>query len=259
MTLLSAPLTALLAALLAGLGCAVAVGLPRQWTWSLPHAAVPALAAGVGLLVSLPAALAAGLVAVAVAHALRRRAVARATDAERAGAVEAVAVLASELRAGRGPAEALSVAASMAEGPFASAVAGASRALQLGADPAQVLRARADGSAAAAALRGLAACLQVCAGSGGSLAGATETVAAALRAEQEQRAAVEAELAGPRATALMLAGLPLAGTLLAAGLGARPWHVLLHTVVGGLCLVLGVLLDLAGLWWTERLVTKALG
>ncbi|MDX6266629.1 MAG: tight adherence protein [Frankiales bacterium] len=248
-----------LAALLCGLACVVALGMPRQRSWSLPLAALPAVAAAAGLLAGLPAALSAGLIALALVHALRRRAASRAADAERAGAVEAVAVLASELRAGRGPADALSVAASVAEGPFSAAVAAASRALQLGADPAQVLRSRADGSAAAAALRGLAACLQVCAGSGGSLARATETVAGALRAEQEQRLAVETELAGPRATALMLAGLPVAGTLLAAGLGARPLHVLLHTVAGGVCLVLGVLLDLVGLWWTERLVTRALG
>jgi tight adherence protein B len=244
-------------ALLAGLGCAVAVGLPTWSSWSLPVVAAPAIASSVGLLVGLPAGAASGMVTAAAVQAGRRRAVARADAAERAGAVEAIAVLTAELRAGRGPDHALAAASAVSEGPFSAAVAGASRALRAGADPAQVLRA-ASGSAAADALRGLAACLQVCQGSGGSLARATDTVAAGLRADQEQRLAVEAELAGPRATALMLAGLPLAGTLLAAGLGARPLHVLLHTVVGGCCLVLGVLLDLAGLWWTERLVARAL-
>jgi len=188
---------------------------------------------------------------------LRQRSAARRDADERAGAVEAVAVLSAELRAGRAPEQALTVAAAVSEGGFSAALAAAARAVQVGADPAQLLRAT-RGSAAADALRGLAACLQVCHGSGGSLARATDTVAAALRAEQEQRLAVESELAGPRATALMLAGLPVAGTLLAAGLGARPVHVLLHTFVGGICLVTGVLLDLAGLWWTERLVAKVL-
>lgn len=249
----------LLAALLAGLGCAVAVGVPLHASPSLPLTAAPALAAAVGLLSGVPAALAAGLVAAAVVQALRRRTRERTAAAERAGAVEAVTTLAAELRAGRAPAEAMAAAAGVAEGPFAHALAGAGRALHVGVDPAEVLRAAAAGSAAAPALRGLAACLQVCVGSGGSLARAIETVGDALRAEHEQRLTVEGELAGPRATALLLAGLPIAGTVLAAGLGARPLHVLLHTLVGGGCLVVGVVLDLVGLWWTARLMTKALG
>lgn len=244
-----------LAAVLAGLGAAVLAGLPRRPVpWSLPPSWAPAPAVAVGLMAGVPAAVCCGLLAAAAVRATRRRAEQRTAGAERAGAVEAVAVLAAELRAGRTPAEALTAAAAVGEGPFAAALAAAGRALHLGADPAQVLRGTAPGSAAGAALRALAACLQVCGGSGGSLAGATETVAAALRAEQEQRLAVEGELAGPRATAAVLAALPLAGTLLAAGLGAHPVHVLLHTAVGGACLVGGVLLDLAGLWWTERLV-----
>ncbi|MFN2538121.1 MAG: type II secretion system F family protein [Mycobacteriales bacterium] len=248
----------LLAALLAGLGCAVAVGLPvRPTSTDVPAAVVAPLVVLGCLVLGLPAAIAGGLVAVAVVQALRQRATTRADAAERAGAVEAVAVLAAELRVGRGPGEALAAGAALAEGPFAAALAAASRAMHVGADPSHVLR-HASASAAHDALRGLAACLQVCAGSGGSLARATDTVAEALRAEQDQRLEVESELAGPRATALMLAGLPLAGTLLAAGLGARPLHVLLHTSIGGGCLVLGVLLDLAGLWWTQRLVAGAL-
>lgn len=247
----------LLVAVLAGLGAAVAVGIPGQSARQLPQAAIPLLAVSAGLLVGLPTAVAAGLVAAAGLHGLRRRRAAHADADERAGAVEAVAVLTAELRAGRSAGEALRIAAGVSEGPFAAALAGAARAVAVGADPAQLLRA-ASGSAAGDALRGLAACLQVCQGSGGSLARATDTVGTALRAEQEHRLAVETELAGPRATALMLAGLPLAGILLAAGLGARPLHVLLHTGIGGGCLVLGVLLDLAGLWWTERLVARAL-
>ena len=80
-----------------------------------------------------------------------------------------------------------------------------------------------------------------------------------LRAEQAQRRAVQAELAGPRATAGMLAILPLAGLVLAAGLGADPLHVLLETPVGWVCLVAGLGLDGLGLLWTGRLVTRAGG
>jgi tight adherence protein B len=80
-----------------------------------------------------------------------------------------------------------------------------------------------------------------------------------LRAEQECRDEVESELAGPRSTALMLAVLPGFGLFLGAGLGAHPVHVLLHTPLGGGCLLVGVLLDLAGVWWTGRIVRAAAG
>jgi tight adherence protein B len=108
-------------------------------------------------------------------------------------------------------------------------------------------------------LRALAACWTVCAGSGSGLAAAVERLEEGLRAEQSQRRAVDAELAGPRATAGLLAVLPAGGLLLAAGLGADPLSVLLTTPVGLLCLTAGLALDAVGLWWTGRLVAAAGG
>jgi tight adherence protein B len=257
------------AALLAGLALAVALGWPEPRRSLGP--AVPVVlpgwllvVPGAGLVVLLGPA--GGLVLVVLGivarRAWRERQRTRGRAAERAGAVEALAVLGTELRVGRPPSDALAVAASVAVGPFAvGPFAGtlqvASRSLTIGADPVAALRDGAATSAAPDALRGLAACVEVCASSGSSLALAVETVADAMRTDHRQRLVVEAELAGPRATALMLAGLPVAGTLLAAGLGARPLHVLLHTAVGGACLVVGVGLDLLGLWWTGRLVAAA--
>jgi tight adherence protein B len=239
---------------LAGLACLVVVGLPRLDR--VPSVALLAPAVGLALLpAGLPAAASGGLIVLAGVRYRRRQRVAAAAAAERASAVEAVSVLASELRAGRSPGDGLAAAARVATGGVGGALAAAGRAVHAGADPVPVLRAAP--SAAGEAMTSLAACLQVCAGAGGSLAAAVETVADALRSDEEQRLAVAAELAGPRATAVLLAGLPLAGVALAAGIGARPLHVLLQTAVGGCCLVAGVLLDLAGLWWTDWLVTKA--
>ena len=108
-------------------------------------------------------------------------------------------------------------------------------------------------------LRALAACWTVCAASGSGLATAVEQLGEGLRADQERRRAVEAELAGPRATAGLLAVLPVAGLLLATGLGADPAGVLLHTPLGLACLTGGLLLDGLGLLWTGRMVARAGG
>ena len=80
---------------------------------------------------------------------------------------------------------------------------------------------------------------------------------AALRAERDQRADLRAQLAGPRSTAVMLAGLPVLGLLLGSALGADPLHVLLHTGAGLGCLLVGGVLEGAGLWWALRIVRGA--
>jgi tight adherence protein B len=188
----------------------------------------------------------------------RSRAVAAARSQEQAQAVEACAALAGELRAGRGPADALAAAAELATGPFADSLRTAAGSLRLGGDPTSALRASSD-SAVPEVLRSLAACWTVCAGSGAGLATAVERLEEGLRAGQAQRRAVDAELAGPRATAGLLAVLPAGGLLLAAGLGADPLSVLLTTPVGLLCLTVGLALDGLGLWWTGRLVAAAGG
>lgn len=197
------------------------------------------------------------LVAGAVARQWPRHLATRDRVRERAGAAEAVAVLAAELRAGRPPAQALVAAAGVAVGPLAAALRAAATAGTVGGDPVRALLSAADGTAVPATVRGLAACLQVCGSTGSSLAAAVDRLAEGLRAETEQRLAVEAELAGPRATAGLLAVLPLAGVALAAGLGARPVHVLLRTPVGVGCLAAGLGLDLLGVWWTGRIVAAA--
>lgn len=179
---------------------------------------------------------------------------------ERARAVEACGALAGELRAGRPPAEALAVAAELATGASGAALASAAATARLGGDvPGALLLAAGGPSAVPEVLRGLAACWRVCSRTGAGLATAVERLAAGVRARQEQDLVVDAALSGPRATAALLAGLPLAGIALAAGLGARPLQVLLHTPPGVLCLAAGSALDALGLWWMSRLVARARG
>lgn len=271
-------MSALLAAVLAGAAAAVLVGLPsparlrfRQVTAARNprRPASPsalAVAAGVGiavLWVVLWVGPVAALVLVlagllAVRWDGRRRSRCCAAE-ERAGMLEACAVLAGELAAGRAPAAALAAAAELARGPAARALRSAAVAAELGGDVAAALTAEAAGSAVAPVLRSLGACWTVCSASGSGLAAAVQRLEEGLRAQVAQRRAVDAELAGPRATAGLLAVLPAVGLALGAGLGADPLHVLLHTPLGAVCLVLGLGLDGLGVLWTGRLVARAAG
>lgn len=227
--------------------------LRRRSGWPL----LPGLPAVAAALVLGPVAALLALVGAAVVgrwSAARLRT--RAADAERAGAAQACRVLAAELVAGRTPAAALAAAAEPATGPAARALRSAAAAAGFGGDvPAALVTGAAD-SAVAPVLRSLAACWTVCATSGSGLAAAVQRLEEGLRAEQRLRRTLDAELAGPRATAWLLAVLPGAGLLMAAGLGADPLHVLLATPVGAVCLTAGLVLDGLGLLWTQRLVAR---
>lgn len=107
------------------------------------------------------------------------------------------------------------------------------------------------------ALRAVAACWVVAGRQGGRLADALERVADSIRADEQHVAHVRAELAGARASARLLAALPVFALLLASGLGMSPLAVLLGDPVGRLALGAGVALDLVGLWWTARIARSA--
>lgn len=78
-------------------------------------------------------------------------------------------------------------------------------------------------------------------------------IAEAAEADELRRTA----LAGPRASARLLAWLPVGGVALGTMLGADPVGVLLGGGVGGLCLIGGGLLFLAGRRWVAALVADA--
>lgn len=93
---------------------------------------------------------------------------------------------------------------------------------------------------------------------GAPLADVLEQLATGLRHEADVDAEVAASLAAPRATARLLAALPLAGVGLGELIGADPVRVLLTTPVGRLSAVAGVALAIVGQLWTRRLVAGAL-
>lgn len=212
-----------------------------------------------------------GAIAGIAAVRLRRRSAARHEDErQRQAAVALCSALASELRAGTAPVEGLAAATAVATGRCAELARQASSVAAFGGDVGEALRtaARSSGTTGGSApdgsdpairvLRRLAACWQVSARTGAGLAASVDRLANAQRAEEQQRMAVSAQLAGPRATARLLAGLPVAGVAMAAALGASPAQVLLHTSWGAGCLVGGILLDVLGVAWTSRLSAGAL-
>lgn len=184
---------------------------------------------------------------IAALRLVRRRADGRRADAHRARAVELCDALQAELAAGQTAEQALDRAAE--EWPL---VAPAARAAASGGDVAGSLRELAA-EPGAASLRVVAAAWQVAHRTGHGLADALGRVAEDLRAAEQTRRIVTGELASARATARLLAALPVLVLAMGSGAGGSPWSFLLGTPAGLACLVLGLALGYAGLAWVEAL------
>jgi len=199
------------------------------------------------LLLAVAGALAAGGVLWLRAGARRRR---RAEHGRRR-TFEACDALVAELRAGQPTTHALHRAADVHPGLRAAARAGA-----LGGDVPFALR-QLSSEPGAAGMATVAAAWHVAERSGSGLAPSLQQVSTALRADAELRVEVEASLAPARATARLLAVLPVFGLMLGAGLGGHPVALLVTTPVGNALLLAGVALALAGTAWVERLADQA--
>ncbi|MFD9440009.1 type II secretion system F family protein [Streptomyces sp. NPDC060006] len=217
-----------------------------------------ALVAGVlvGLLGASVVPVVLGGLGVPLVRRARRAGAARRARERRADSVIALCgAFAGEVRAGRQPGEAL-LGAARDSGGLGDAQAVVLAAARFGGDVPGALTdaARRPG---AEGLLGLAACWRVAVDRGAGLAAGLDRLEGALRAERDQRADLRAQLAGARSTAVLLAGLPVLGLLLGTALGADPLHVVLHTGAGLGCLLVGGLLESAGLWWALRIVRGA--
>jgi len=93
---------------------------------------------------------------------------------------------------------------------------------------------------------------------GCSLAAVVGAIEDDLRARTGHRLELRSAVAGPRASAALLAGLPVLGLAMGSGVGADPWRVLTTTTTGQVLLVVGVGLEFAGLAWSRRLIDRAL-
>jgi tight adherence protein B len=186
-------------------------------------------------------------------NALRRRSVLRQREAE---VVEAVFAFAAELRAGRPPGRALALVAACTS-RLRDELSRAATAVEAGASAAAELRQLAH-SPGCQGLAAVAAAWEVTESAGGAVADVLERLGDVLDVERQNRAALDAALAAPRATMVLLAALPVFGLALGQSLGAHPTDVLLHRTLGWAMLTLGVGLDAIGVAWTRLLVRRAL-
>jgi tight adherence protein B len=230
---------------------------PRRWRgrWGAEWAAL-----GAGLVIALWGAsvipVVAGAAGVPTLRRVRLARRARESRQRRADAVIALCgVLAGEVRAGRQPGAAL-LRAARDSGGLGDAQAAVVAAARFGGDVPGALAAAAR-QPGAEGLLGLAACWRVAVDQGAGLADGLDRLDGALRAERDGRADLRAQLAGARATAVLLAALPTLGLLLGAALGADPLRVLLHTGAGLGCLMVGAVFEAAGMWWATRIVRGA--
>jgi tight adherence protein B len=190
--------------------------------------------------------------AAGVALLVRRARRSRVAEWRAGRVVEAAEALVGELRAGQPLVTSLEHCVQV--WPELDTVVSAAR---LGADVPSALR-RLAGLRGAEGLREVASAWQVSQRSGAGLATALGHVADTARARQATRQLVQGELASAQATARLVALLPLASLAMSAGIGGHPWHFLLGTTPGLVCLALGLLFAFAGLLWIDRIADGVL-
>lgn len=222
--------------------------VPTGWVLLLPvPVAVALLDLTTALLVSIVAGAGLGVRRLVGAARIRGEA-----EVRSAKVLEACESIAGDLAAGRPPGAALTHAAEVWP-----ELAPAATAEALGADVPAALHALAR-LPGAQGLRVVAASWRVSAHAGAGLAVALTEVAGSLRADRASRLVVASELASARATARMLAVLPVVVLLMGSGAGGDPWGFLLGTVPGLLCLAAGTTLALLGVAWMERIARGVL-
>lgn len=168
-----------------------------------------------------------------------------------AGALE---LLIGELRVGAHPARALAVAAAESPGMVGKSLRGIAIRSGLGADVVAGLRMLAGESSIPARWVHLAACWNLAAENG--LAISTLIRAAHREMVERQRFGdrIDAALAGARATAIILAVLPVVGVALGESVGAHPIRFLLGDGIGGVLLVAGATFIAIGLAWAGHII-----
>jgi tight adherence protein B len=226
---------------------------PRAAGW----VTVCALAVGVVLL-PLTTVLAASVLAVTLALRFRRRRCSDRGSGESRELETAIDVLVGELRIGAHPAAAFAVAAHETAGPVAGACRAVAARARLGADVAAGLRGVGETSVLQSHWERLAVCWQLAADHGLAMSALMQAAQRDIAERQRFSGQVRAAMAGARATAAILAGLPLLSVVMGQLIGARPMAFLLGGQLGGSLLVVGLMLVCGGLLWSDRITNQAI-
>jgi tight adherence protein B len=231
-------------------GCARSPARAAAWL------AVCAGAAG-AVLLPLTTVLAAVVFAATAGLRYRRRRRSRRAMDESRELETAIDVLVGELRVGAHPAQAFAVAADETAGAVAHSCRAVAARARLGADVTAGLRGVAETSALPAQWDRLAVCWQLASQHG--LAMSTLMRAAQRDIVERQRFSgqVTSAMAGARATAAILAGLPVLSVVLGQLIGADPVAFLLAGHAGGWLLLVGMTLICSGLLWSDRITDRA--
>ncbi|MGQ4619111.1 type II secretion system F family protein [Nocardia sp. R7R-8] len=200
--------------------------------------------------------IAAGLVAGTVGVRTRRAVRDRRRKVELGHLLAALEAVIAELRVGAHPIAAAEAAARDVRGESVRALTVGAARSRLGGSAAEGLR-RPD-SPIAAELSRVAGAWQVAERHGLALAELLSAARTDLAGRIRFHSRTTAALAGPRATAAVLACLPLLGIALGQMMGAAPLHVLFASPAGTVLLPLGAGLACAGLLWTDAITRKVL-
>jgi tight adherence protein B len=211
----------------------------------------------VGISAGIAASMASGMAYLLYRARHREREVA----AELAALLAALEVMIAELRVGAHPAHACRQAAEDTSGVRGSAVAETLSMMAgrstLGGDVAGGIE-KADVRDREAWSR-MAVAWRTAEQYGLPIAELLTSVRSDLLARSRFRERTRAALAGAKATAMVLALLPVLGIGLGQAIGASPLSVLLGGGLGGVLLVVGTALVCAGLFWSRRIVGKVVG
>lgn len=235
-------------------------GADRRSPRTSPRAAGWAVGCGLvggAVLLPLSTVFAVGMLAATTAVRYRRRRRGGQAVQESHELHTAIEVLVGELRVGAHPARAFAVASQESAGPVSESCRAVAARARLGADVSAGLRNVAERSALPAQWDRLAICWQLAAEHG--LAMSTLMCAAQRDIAERQRFSghVRSAMAGARATAAILASLPVLSVLLGQLIGAHPVAFLLGGHLGGWLLGIGTTLVCGGLLWSDRITDRA--
>jgi tight adherence protein B len=217
---------------------------------------VCAVAAGVVLL-PLTTVLAAGVLVSTWLLRFRRRRRSGRGIGESRELETAIDVLVGELRVGAHPAAAFAVAADETAGPVAAACRAVAARARLGADVGAGLRGVGETSVLQAHWDRLAVCWQLAADHGLAMSALMHAAQRDIAERQRFSGQVRSAMAGARATATILAGLPVLSVLMGQLIGAHPIAFLLGGQLGGCLLVVGLALVCGGLLWSDHITGQA--